>query len=123
MEREHKQDILLREKALQGGSQFELFSEQLSKIMQRINNSDELSPDDKLSILREISDTLFSMQEEYSMSVQSDLCDIEFSMDERISEMEDAAQQWSVEIFRREKQYMIQILLTPKKYGLWLLIC
>ena len=37
------------------------------------------------------------------MGVQRDLCDIEFSMDERISEMEDAAQQWSEETFQQEK--------------------
>lgn len=68
--------------------------------MQRINNSDELSPDDKLLILREISDTLYSMQEEYCMSVQRDLYDIEFSIDERISKVEDVAQQRGVETFR-----------------------
>lgn len=61
LESGHKQDILLYEKVLQSGSQFERFSEQLNEIMQRINNSDALSPDDKLPILREISDTLYSM--------------------------------------------------------------
>lgn len=103
LEREHKQDILLHEKALQSGSQFERFSEQLSEIMQRINNSDALSPDDKQPILREISEILYFMQEEYCMSIQRDLDDIEFSMNERISEMEDAAQQWSAETFQQEK--------------------
>ena len=103
LEREHKQDILLHEKALQRGSQFGQFSEQLSEIMQRIDNSDALSSDDKQSILCEISDALHSMQVEYSVGVQRDLCDMEFSMDERISEMEDAAQQWSEETFQQEK--------------------
>lgn len=92
LEREHKQDVLLHEKALQSGSQFEQFSERLSEIMQRIDNSDALSSDDKQSILREISDALRSMQVEYDMGIQRDLCDIEFSMEERISEMEDASQ-------------------------------
>ena len=101
--REHKQDILLHEKALQSGSQFERFSKQLSEIMQRINNSGTLSPDDKLPILRGISDALYSMQEEYCMNVQRDLHDIEFSMDERISEMEDAAQRWGSEVFLQKK--------------------
>ena len=103
LEREHKQDVLLHEKALQSGSQFERFSEQLSEIMQRIDDSDVLSSDDKQSILREISEALHSMQVEYGVGIQRDLCDIEFSMDERISEMEDAAQQWSEETFQQEK--------------------
>lgn len=103
LEREHKQDILLHENALQSGSQFERFSEQLSEIMQRIDNSDALSPNDKQSILREILDTFYSMQEEYDMDIQRELSDIEFSIDERISEMEDAAQQWGEETYQQEK--------------------
>lgn len=103
LEREHKQDVLLHEKALQSGSQFEQFSEQLSEIIQGVDNSDALSLDDKQSILREISDALHSMKVEYDMGVRRDLGDIEFSMEERISEMEDAAQQWSEETFRQEK--------------------
>ena len=37
------------------------------------------------------------------MNVQRDLHDIEFSMDERISEMEDAAQRWGSEVFLQKK--------------------
>lgn len=103
MEREHNQELYLHEQTIQRGRKFEVFSEQLAEIMQRIDMADSLSDEDKRPILREISDSLYSLQKEYNISVQPDLDDIEYSMGERISEMEAASRQWSDELFYQEK--------------------
>lgn len=99
LEREHNQELLLHEQTIQRGREFKIFSEQLVEIMQRIDMADILSVEDQRPILREISESLYSFQNEYSMSIQLDLDDFGFTMGERISEKEDVAQQWSDELF------------------------
>lgn len=103
LEYEHKQDLSLHNQTLQKGGEFKSFCERLSEIMQQIEMTETLSSEEKEPILREISKSLLSLQAEYDMRIQRDLHDIEHSMEERFSEMEDAAQYWSNELFCFEK--------------------
>lgn len=94
LEREQKKEISLHEETLNEGTEYVLFSEKLDELLHRLEDTDNLSEEDKKSIIKEIKQTFISLEKEYSSKIQSQLTLLEESMQERISEMEEAQKHW-----------------------------
>lgn len=88
LSREHVSDVSSYEKTLAKGSQFDVDSNKILELMEEISRNEEISENDKKPILECLSCILDELKKEYELVTQNTLADIEFSIEERIDEME-----------------------------------
>lgn len=88
LSREHVSDVSSYEKTLAKGSQFDVDSNKILELMEEISGNEEISENDKKPILECLSCILDELKKEYELVTQNTLADIEFSIEERIDEME-----------------------------------
>lgn len=86
--REQHTDVFVHDATLHKGVEFENFSQQLSNVFEKLDTSDTPSSDGKAPILREIAQQPCELQKKYDAEIQNTLCDVEYSVQERICEME-----------------------------------
>lgn len=102
LSKEHSEDISTYNETLFNGMDFEADVEKISCLISDISNNDTLSNREKQSILQKLSHILSALKQEYSTKIQNKQADIEYSLKERIDEMESATRERQSEVFRVE---------------------
>lgn len=100
--KEHNADVLLYNETLSNGIDFEAAVEKITCLISDISNNDTLSDEEKQPVLQQLSQILSALKQEYSMKVQNEQADIEFSIKERIDEMESATRERESETYSAE---------------------
>lgn len=103
LSKEHASDVLLYEKTLEKGRQFGGDSDRILKLKEEISRNDTLSENDKKAILEGLNSALDELEKEYDREIQNLQKDIEYSLKERIDEMETAVQKREYELFEAER--------------------
>lgn len=103
LSKEHSDDVELYHKTLDAGKDFEYDSSKISNLIDELSENDKISENDKTSILECLSSILDELEKEYDYDIQNTLADIEFSIKDRIEEIDDASEQREYEAFNAEK--------------------
>lgn len=102
LSKEHITDVLAYNETLSNGMGFETDVEKIACLICDISNNDTLSDEEKQPVLQQLSQILSALKQEYSMEVQNKQADIEFSIKERIDEMESATRERESEVYSAE---------------------
>ena len=102
LSKEHCADTLAYNELLADGMGFESDVAKISCLIDEISNNESLSGDEKEPILQQLSQILCALKKEYSVQVEYEQMDIEFSMKERICEMESATRERESEVYDAE---------------------
>ncbi len=102
LSREHNADFAAYRESLLVGIDYESDIEKTNKIVDEISQNRTLSYDEKRPILYQLNQLLNELQKKHSTEVENELADIEFSMRERIDEIETATREQDVEFHRIE---------------------
>lgn len=102
LSKEHIADVLAYNETLSTGIGFEIDVEKIACLISDISNNDTLSDEEKQPVLQQLSQILCALKQEYSIKVQNEQADIEFSIKERIDEIESATRERESEVYSAE---------------------
>lgn len=102
LSKEHIADVLAYNETLSNGIGFEIDVEKIACLISDISNNDTLSDEEKQPVLQQLSQILCALKQEYSIKVQNEQADIEFSIKERIDEIESATRERESEVYSAE---------------------
>ena len=103
LSREHISDVSLYEKTLNQGNKFSSDSNKILELMSEISGNEEISESDKKPIMEGLSSVLDELEREYDLEIRNPLTDIEFSMKDRIDEMEVATKKREEDVFKTKR--------------------
>lgn len=103
LSREHISDVSLYEKTLNQGNKFSSDSNKILELMSKISGNEEISESDKKPILESLSSVLDELEREYDLEIRNLLTDIEFSMEDRIDEMEGATKKREEDVSKTKR--------------------
>lgn len=99
---EHNADVTTYKQSLEVGKDYEGDIAKVTMMINAISQNDNVADEDKKPILDQLNQLLCELQKEYSSRVDSKLADIEFSMQDRINEMQAATRVQESEVFYTE---------------------
>ena len=103
LSREHIIDVSLYEKTLNEGNKFSSDSNKILELIKEISRNEEISESDKKPVLECLSSVLDKLEREYDLEIRNPLTEIEFSMKDRIDEMEVATKKREEDVSKTKR--------------------
>lgn len=102
LSKEHNADVIMYRQLLEVGAAYENDISKVIIMLDALVQNDSMANEDKKDIIAQLNQLLLELQKEFSSYVENELADIEFSMQERIDEIQSTTNVQESEVFRTE---------------------
>lgn len=102
LSKEHQVDVIAYKDLVSKGNRFDSDIEKVTTLIADIANNDTLSDREKQPILMQLNQVLESIQKKYSAEIETEQSEIEFSIQERIEEIENATKERATDVYLEE---------------------
>lgn len=115
LSKEQYAEVDIYKHTLAVGKAYESDLEKTARMIDAVSQNNCVSDEDKKRIIDQLMQLQKKLQEEYSDQVGTELADIEYSMTERIDEVEAAAKLREVDVFRAESEIWLTDAVDKEK--------